>query len=55
MAMRFALELGMKSMASQKHHFIAIVSNLKMGFVAQSMVMMVSYGKEETIQRWVGH
>ena len=38
----FALELGTKSMAFQKHHSIDIVNNLRMGFDAQCMVMKVS-------------
>ena len=42
MTMRFALELVMKSMAFQKHHSIIIMSNLRVGFVPQCMVMMVS-------------
>ena len=42
MAKRFVAEVGMKSMASQKHHFIAIVNSLKMGFDAQCMEMRVS-------------
>ena len=55
MASSFVAKGGMISMASQKHQFIAIMSSLKMGFVNQCMVMMVSQEKKEIAQNWMEH